>query len=472
MMKKILLCVLAVLVSMLTTVQAFAASSVSISLSSSKSAVGSGDRFTVAVQATVDSCGSGGIDVSYNSDVFRMVESKCVLSNTALSGSDVFAFENNTRISGKAFEITFEVKSGAPLGSSGITVKFKADSKTASKTINVTVACDHAYSDSCDTTCNKCGATRSISHSWNSGEVTKAATCKETGTKKLTCKVCGATTTETVSKTAHKYDNGCDKDCNVCGATRTTSHDYKWESDASEHWQECANCGEEKDRGSHTPAAELSGNELGHGHLCSVCGLMPDRADHTFPTDCDATCTDCGYTRTVTHNYSQQWQFDAGGHYHACTICGDKMEKYVHTPGDAATETTDQICTECGFVIEVSGNHKHVKTGEWLADDQGHWFLCTCYNYTTPEPHTWDKGTVDETAGKVTYKCTICGHTKEELYVPETAPEKQPTEGESAYTIPQLYVYIALGVLAASLAGNTVLIILVCAKGRKGKFTK
>lgn len=41
--------------------------------------------------------------------------------------------------------------------------------------------------------------------SWNSGAVTKAATCTATGTKTYTCTVCGATKTETISALGHSF---------------------------------------------------------------------------------------------------------------------------------------------------------------------------------------------------------------------------------------------------------------------------
>ena len=72
----------------------------------------------------------------------------------------------------------------------------------------------HVYTNSCDATCNKCGATRSASHTYT------AATC----TKAKTCKVCGATSGKalghkytTVTKKATTSANGYTvKRCSVC----------------------------------------------------------------------------------------------------------------------------------------------------------------------------------------------------------------------------------------------------------------
>ena len=44
-----------------------------------------------------------------------------------------------------------------------------------------------------------------LSHSWNSGKVTKAATCTAAGTKTYTCTKCKATKKETIKATGHTY---------------------------------------------------------------------------------------------------------------------------------------------------------------------------------------------------------------------------------------------------------------------------
>lgn len=72
-------------------------------------------------------------------------------------------------------------------------------------------------------------------HTWDSGKVTKAATCKETGVKTYTCSGCGQTKTEAIAKTtAHKWSawktvtaakvgvkGSKQRTCSVCGKTET-----------------------------------------------------------------------------------------------------------------------------------------------------------------------------------------------------------------------------------------------------------
>ena len=79
-------------------------------------------------------------------------------------------------------------------------------------------------------TCSVCGATEgdALGHTSDAGTVTKKATCKATGVKTYKCTVCGEVLkTETIAKKAHTYTNACDKSCNACGATRTIKHSYK-----------------------------------------------------------------------------------------------------------------------------------------------------------------------------------------------------------------------------------------------------
>ena len=78
-------------------------------------------------------------------------------------------------------------------------------------------------------------------HKWDSGKVTKSATCTSTGVKTYTCTVCKATKTETIAKKAHSYKNYVTKattskngsivnKCSMCGAKKSSSTIYKIKS--------------------------------------------------------------------------------------------------------------------------------------------------------------------------------------------------------------------------------------------------
>lgn len=91
-----------------------------------------------------------------------------------------------------------------------------------------------------DTYCKDCGEKISsgeviakLAHTWDEGNVTKEADCKEMGVMTYTCHKCGATKTEDIPRTEHTWDEGevttaptCTKPgvrtytCSVCKATR------------------------------------------------------------------------------------------------------------------------------------------------------------------------------------------------------------------------------------------------------------
>lgn len=434
-MKKYLITICVLLILATVALPVFAASSVSVSLSVSNKSPKAGDKVTITVSASADSCGSGGVQITYDKDAFELVSGEWLLSGTFMkdfskgNADGVFAFESSKKLSGKAFKFVLQVKSGAATGKETVTVKFKADSTSASKSATITISCDHKYDDKCDATCNVCNAERKITHTWDKGNVIVEANCQKAGKSEFTCKVCGEKKTETVAKTAHDYDNDCDTDCNTCGATRKITHVYAWSCDVRNHWQECTSCGEQLEKSPHKLETETSGDQTGHGFACTECGLIPGAAPHSFESSCDPDCEDCGFTRPVAHIYRERYTYDAESHWYACMLCGEPLEKFHHTPGPAATEEMDQICTDCGFILEAAGTHIHTMAGDWLSDENGHWYQCRCLEMTESQPHAWDEGEIDEEKGVVIYRCTVCGDFTAEQYVVEI-PETEPTVPE------------------------------------------
>lgn len=269
-------------------------------------------------------------------------------------------------------------------------VKYTCTACSATKTEDTPKTNTHSYGKWVkvnDTThkhtCSVCSKEETANHSWNSGTVTKKATCKETGVKTYTCTGCNTTKTETIAKlTTHTYDHACDADCNVCGATRTITHKYKtsWSKSKTEHWYECTACKEKKDAAAHTPGAEATEkkaqtctvcgyvikpalghkhdyatkwttDDKGHWYACSGCEEKGSYADHDFENACDPDCSVCGYTRETNHAYEEKWTSDEANHWHVCTGCGLKQDEAAHEPGAEATATTAQTCTICDYEI-------------------------------------------------------------------------------------------------------------------------
>ena len=240
-----------------------------------------------------------------------------------------------------------------------------------------------------------CGDTQYAAHTWDSGKVTKAATCKDTGEKLYTCTACGETKTEAIAK--------------------TNNHTYGlWEKNTAEN----------------------------HKHTCKVCGNV-ETAAHTWdsgkvtvkPTSTTKgqtvyTCTLCGETKTVetdyshSHSYGIKWHYDNNMHWHECTGCGSKQTPRAHTFGEAkiitpATHTStgkaEYKCTVCGATVEkeIAKITEH-NFGEWSAfDGEKHVRSCECgeKEYASHTAGEWEtvKEATYTSAGEKVRKCMACG---------------------------------------------------------------
>ena len=488
-----------VLVLSFGAVPAMAAGSVNAWISADTTSVSAGGSVTVTVSAEVDSCGSGGVSVSFDSSAFELTGGSCLLNGADLSYFDAatkdgaFAYANNQAISGNAFQFTLKAKSTATGGSYNVSVTFIADGTPVSRSISVTVACDHTYDNGCDETCNRCGSARQASHSWNSGTVTTPATCSKEGVKTYTCSSCGKTKTEAVSKAAHSWDEGkttktatCSQEgevlytCKSCKATKTESTGTLAHGYEITYW---------------SPATCTENGSM--SFRCYDCGYAYDdyieAIGHTYENDCDEDCDTCGETREVEHTYATEdgeitWFSDKQGHWQECTLCHKAQEPVPHTPGPEATETEDQVCLDCGFVIQAAVSHTHAGTGGFLGDDDRHWFLCACGEKMGENDHRWeDKGIQD---GQQVYRCVICSRVKtepvetvpptEEPTVPTAEQTQPPTEVASPKFNPIDHVGIlinwwwvipiALVVLFIFGVGVVTIIGWIVGIGKKGKF--
>ena len=468
--------------------------------------------------------------MTYDASVFTFVEgsAKCIASDAKNSsfqynsnaGAYVafFQFESAKNFSGDMFQFTLRINDNAQVDKSASvsiapSVRDNAGNITCTaKNTAVSVACKHSYDNSCDTTCNGCGAERSITHSWDSGKITKEATCTADGIKTYTCSVCKETKTEKVSAKGHKYTNDCDTSCNTCGAERSIQHSYstKWSSDGSKHWHACTVCGTKKDEAKHTPGAAATDStpqtctacgyvlqpalghthdfddtwtkdEMGHWYACSSCDEVKSYQDHSYENDCDTSCDVCGYIRAAEHVYLEQWASDTNGHWHECSVCGDQLEMEPHVPGPEATENAPQICMVCGYELTPMVGHTHDHT--WAGDDTHHWKACACGNIMDQAEHSWNEGVVtkeptQDAPGVKTYTCSVCGGEKTEQ-IPANAPtegteppvsEPQTTPEEPRDSFPWGIV-IAAGAGMLVLCGAFLVIGIMIGKKQTGKYT-
>lgn len=217
-----------------------------------------------------------------------------------------------------------------------------------------------------DTYCKDCGqliskgaVVKATGHSWNSGKVTEAATCKKEGTKTYTCKNCGETKTESILKTEHQWDNG-----------KVTKE---------------ATC---KEEGSKT-------------YTCSICGDAKTEAipkkDHTWDegkVTKKATCTEDGLK------------------VYRCKNCGETKEEILNATGHQHTEVRNEkkaTCTEDGYSGDVYCKDcgELIKKGSATEKANHNWQL------TKEEKVTCEKD------GSKTYTCADCKGTKTET-IPAT----------------------------------------------------
>ena len=216
-----------------------------------------------------------------------------------------------------------------------------------------------------DTYCKDCGTKLSsgktiakTDHIWDSGKITKTATCKESGTKTYTCTSCNTTKTEEIPATGNhqntEFRNVKEATCAQEGYTGDTY---------------CKDCGE----------------KLSSGETIAKTDHIWDSGRITKPaTDTESgiktyTCINCNTTRTE--------EIPATGEHPNTEIRGAKSATCLEEG-----YTGDTYCKDCG--IKLSSGTVIPKTG-----------------------HIWDEGTVTKAAtctekGIRTYTCSVCESTK------------------------------------------------------------
>lgn len=143
---------------------------------------------------------------------------------------------------------------------------------------------------------------------------------------------------------------------------------------------------------------------------CKTCGAAEEHTipmlAHTYDNACDPECNVCGATRDASHKPGATWSRNAGGHWHVCTVCGEKVDVADHYPGPAATEDKDQICMTCGYVMTKALGHVHKYKSEYSSDATGHWYACEGCN----ERKDFAAHVFENPCEPV---CKICGYVSE-----------------------------------------------------------
>ena len=131
----------------------------------------------------------------------------------------------------------------------------------------------------------------------------------------------------------------------------------------------------------------------------------------------------CDYTTKVEkpstgHNIGGEWQKNKDGHWHVCQNegCTETDEKVAHISSGAATETADEKCTVCSFVIAPALGHKHNHNTPKY-DETKHWNECSCGDKKDVTAHT---PATDDNNCETEVKCTVCGYVTTEAKVHNT----------------------------------------------------
>ena len=237
------------------------------------------------------------------------------------------------------------------------------------------------------------GTWGACSHSWNSGTVTKAATCSATGVKTYTCNYCNGTKTETIAKTAHNYAAAtCTvaQKCKACGATTGNALGHNWVAATCTAAKKCSRCG------------TTSGNSLGHNYTnyavtknpttsatgtirgkCSRCSSTNTQTLPKLTTSSYTRTTTKAATCTATGTYTWKWNTTTYGTFTFTTsiaATGHSYTSKVTAPTCTARGYTTYTCSKC------SNSYKD--------------------NYTSATGHSYADATC--TSAK---KCTKCGTT-------------------------------------------------------------
>ena len=434
-MKKILMTVLCLFLMAVLSMNVFAAEA-GMSASADKSSISAGQSVVITVSIdSLDNCKSGSLKISYDTSLFTRSHNEWLLSGTAIAdpeGDAVFAYSTPKAISGQIYRFTLTAKEDADLKSSDIKLSMTlktADGATTSEnaTVKITISCPHSYSNACDTSCDLCGKEREITHTWDSGKVTKEPTCTTQGVKTCTCTVCGATKEEKTDVAGHSYDKGtvtkepgCNFEgektftCTACGTTKTETIEEN---------------GHSYDDG--VVSKEASCSEDGEKTItCSVCNKVKTetipKTDHNYDHDCDTNCNVCGATREITHSLA--WDGNATEHWYQCTVCGHVELEDGHTcPTEMSynAEVHGYLCTACGIYVDAEAHifdndcdtscdtcgylrsTEHTYMDNWTYSHEGHWYECiSCGDKLEIQPHVPG----DEATATTDQICLVCGY--------------------------------------------------------------
>ena len=309
---------------------------------------------------------------------------------------------------------------------------------------------DAAVAATCETTgktegshCSVCNTvikaqitTAALGHNWDSGKVTKAATCTAAGTKTYTCTRCKKTRTETIAATGHKVVKDaavaatCEtagktegSHCSVCGTilkaqTTTAALGHSWDGGRVTKVATCTTAGAKtytctrcKKIRTETIAAT--------GHKAVKDAAVAATCETTGKTE-GSHCSVCNTVikaQTTVAALGHSWDggkitkaatcTTAGTKTYTCTRCKKTRTETIAATGHKAVKDA-AVAATCETTGKTEGSHCSV-CGTVLK----------AQTTTVALGHNWDGGKVTKaatctTAGTKTYTCTRCKKTRTE----------------------------------------------------------
>ena len=280
-------------------------------------------------------------------------------------------------------------------------------------------------------TCTECGyvITPALGHTHNMTPVAaKAATCTENGNK------------------AYYVCSGCSKWFeDATGNVEITDHNsVVLTALGHEYTEKVMDDAHKKDT-----AADCRSHDT-YWYDCT-------RGDHNAKDDPAASDKWYESTNAGPHSYDESaWGYKSeSGHAHKCRYDDTHDTPVAHTPGAAATETTPQTCTECGYIITPALGHTHSMTkvdanpascteegnieyykcdgcGKLFADATGNVELTADQVVVAATGHDYewkiDKEATATEKGSKHEECKNCGDKKAAVEIPATGTPTTPTE--------------------------------------------
>ena len=234
------------------------------------------------------------------------------------------------------------------------------------------------YCKDCGTQLSSGKVTKKFEHDWNSGTVTKEATCMEEGIVTYTCESCGDTETINIPRTAHNYikeqqqDATCTENGYSIFVCRTCNDRKREEIPATDHVKRTLNerkptCKEEGYTGD--VCCRDCGTLMAVGQVIPKTEHVWNDGKITTSSTCTTegiktyTCTSCGTTKTEAiaatghgateirnkRDASVTSEGYTGDTY--CTICNQKLSS-----GNAIAKLTPQTATPGKTVKDKSTN--------------------------------------------------------------------------------------------------------------------